>query len=135
MKIRLIWNFIPIPVFITNWMPERFAGYHIVDIVLIRPQYKDDEGLIQHELTHVKQNLRTLFWSGIKHYWDKNHRLNRECEAYAVQLQYVPDEDYEVMKTRFVNYMYTKYDLGMSKKFIRRRFDKYIVWEVGTGRR
>ena len=116
-------------------MPERFAGYHIVDIVLIRPQYKDDQGLIQHELTHVKQNLRTLFWSGIKQYWDKNHKLNRECEAYAVQLQYVPDKDYEVMKTRFVNYMYTKYDLGMSKKFIRRRFDKYIVWEVGTGRR
>ena len=105
MKIRIIWKFIPIPVFITNWMPERFAGYHIVDIVLIRPDYKDDEGLIQHELTHVKQNLRTLFWSGIKQYWDKNHKLNRECEAYAIQLQYVPDEDYEVMKTRFVNYM------------------------------
>ncbi len=135
MKIRIIWKFIPIPVFITNWMPERFSGYHIVDIVLIRPDYKDDEGLIQHELTHVKQNLRTLFWSGIKQYWDKNHKLNRECEAYAVQLQYVPDEDYEVMKTRFVNYMYTKYNLGMSKNFIRRRFDKYIVHEVGTGRR
>mgnify|MGYP005731052541 FL=1 len=135
MKIRLIWKFIPIPVFITNWMPERFAGYHIVDIVLIRPDYKDDEGLIQHELTHVKQNLRTLFWSGIKQYWDKNHKLNRECEAYAVQLQYVPDEDYEVMKTRFVNFMYTKYNLGMSKNYIRRRFDKYIVHEVGTGRR
>ena len=135
MKIRIICKFIPIPVFITNWMPERFAGYHIVDIVLIRPDYKDDEGLIQHELTHVKQNLRTLFWSGIKQYWDKNHKLNRECEAYAIQLQYVPDEDYEVMKTRFVNYMYTKYNLGMSKYYIRRRFYKYIVHEVGTGRR
>ena len=59
MKFRIIWKFIPIPIFITNWMPARFAGYHIVDIVLIRPDYKDDEGLIQHELTHVKQNLRT----------------------------------------------------------------------------
>ena len=134
MKIRLIWKFIPIPVFITNWMPERFAGYHIVDIVLIRPDYKDDEGLIQHELTHVKQNLRTFMWSGIKQYWNKNHKLNRECEAYAVQLTYVPDEDYDVMKTRFVNYMYTKYNLGMSKNYIRRRFEQYIIQEVGTGR-
>ena len=61
MKIRLIWKFIPVPIFITNWLiPSKFAGYHIVDIVLIRPEYKDDEGLIQHELTHVKQNIRTF---------------------------------------------------------------------------
>ena len=39
-----------------NWMSDLS---HIVDIVLIH-RYKDDEGLIQHELTHVKQNLRTF---------------------------------------------------------------------------
>ena len=125
MKIRLIWNFIPILIFITNWMPKKFSGYHVGCLVLIRPDYKDDEGLIQHELTHVKQNIRTLGWSGIKQIWNKNHKLNRECEAYAVQLEYVPVKQYDTMKTRFVNYMYTKYDLGMSKNFIRRRFDGY----------
>ena len=126
MKFRIIWKFIPIPIFITNWMPARFAGYHVVDIVFIRPEYKDDEGLIQHELTHVKQNLRTLGWSGIKQYWNKEHKLDRECEAYAVQLQYVPVAKQEVMRRRFVNYMYTKYDLGMSKNYIRRKFDQKI---------
>ena len=112
-------------------MPARFAGYHIVDIVLIRPEYKDDEGLIQHELTHVKQNLRTFLWSGIKQMWNKQHRLDRECEAYAVQLHYVPTNQYKVMKTRFVNYMYSKYNLGMSKNYIRRRFDKWISEVAG----
>ena len=127
MKIRIIWKFIPIPIFITNWMPARFAGYHVVDIVFIRPEYKDDEGLRQHELTHVKQNLRTVGWSGIKQYWNKEHKLDRECEAYAVQLRYVPVAKQEVMRRRFVNYMYTKYDLGMSKNYIRRKFDQKIT--------
>jgi len=125
MKIRLIWNFIPILIFISNWMPKRFSGYHVGTLVLIRPDYKDDEGLIQHELIHVKQNIRTLGWSGIKQIWNKNHKLNRECEAYAEQLKYVPANQYKIVSTRFVNFMYTKYNLGMSKNFIRRRFEEY----------
>jgi hypothetical protein len=123
MKIRLIWKFIPIVIFISNWMPKRFSGYHVGATVIIRPEYADDEGLIQHELTHVKQNIRTLGLSGIRQIWDKNHKLNRECEAYAVQLTHVNKKDYEVLKTRFVNYMYSKYNLGMSKNFIRRRYE------------
>ena len=126
MKIRLIWKFIPIVIFISNWMPKRFSGYHLGATVIIRPEYADDEGLIQHELTHVKQNIRTLGLSGIRQIWDKNHKLNRECEAYAVQLTHVNKKDYEVLKTRFVNYMYSKYNLGMSKNFIRRRYEEYI---------
>jgi len=127
MKIRLIWNFIPVLIFISNWMPKKFSGYHVGCLVLIRPTHKEDEGLIQHELTHVKQNIRTLGWSGIKQIWNKNHKLNRECEAYAVQLQHVPANQYKTIHTRFVNYMYTKYNLGMSKNFIRRRFEEYTV--------
>lgn len=126
MKIRLIWKFIPIVIFISNWMPKRFSGYHVGATVIIRPEYADDEGLIQHELTHVKQNIRTLGLSGIRQIWDKNHKLNRECEAYAVQLTHVNKKDYEVLKTRFVNYMYSKYNLGMSKNFIRRKYEEYI---------
>ena len=99
MKIRLIWKFIPVPIFITNWLiPSKFAGYHIATLALVRPTHKDDEGLIQHELTHVKQNLRTLGVSGIRQLFDKNHKLNRECEAYAVQLQYVPPIQRDVIR-------------------------------------
>ena len=35
------------------------------------------------------------------------------------------------MKTRFVNYMYSKYNLGMSKNYIRRRFDRWISEVAG----
>ena len=133
MKIRLIWKFIPIPVFITNWLiPSKFAGYHIATLALVRPTHKDDEGLIQHELTRVKQNIRTFGVSGIRQYFDKNHKLDRECEAYAVQLQYVPKSDKDVMNKRFVNYIYSKYDLGMSKNYIRRRFNS-AVEKAGRG--
>lgn len=131
MKFRLIWKFIPIPILICNWMPAKFNGYHFFDIVLIRPEYKDDESLIQYELTHVKQNIRSLGWSLIRTIWDKNHKLDRECEAYANQLLYVEDDMYEVLKTRFVNHMYSKHELGMSKNYIRRRFEKHVIFEVG----
>jgi|TARA_B110000444_G_C18734154_1_gene544754 hypothetical protein len=133
MKIRLIWKFLPVPIFITNWLiPSKFAGYHIATLALVRPEYKEDEGLIQHELTHVKQNIRTLGVSGIRQYFDKNHKLDRECEAYATQLMYVPHNQKDVMRTRFVNFMYTKYDLGMSKNYIRRRFETHLG-EGGEG--
>ena len=133
MKIKLIWKFIPVVVFITNWLiPSKFAGYHIGTVSFVRPEYKDDEGLIQHELTHVKQNIRTLGVSGIRQYFDKNHKLDRECEAYATQLMYVPNDQKEVMRRRFVNFMYTKYDLGMSKNYIRRRFETHLG-EGGEG--
>ena len=112
-------------------MPAKFNGYHFFDIVLIRPEYKDDESLIQYELTHVKQNIRSLGWSLIRTIWDKNHKLDRECEAYANQLLYVEDDMYEVLKTRFVNHMYSKHELGMSKNYIRRRFEKHVIFEVG----
>ena len=88
-------------------------------------------GLLQYELTHVKQNIRSLGWSLIRTIWDKNHKLDRECEAYANQLLYVEDDMYEVLKTRFVNHMYSKHELGMSKNYIRRRFEKHVIFEVG----
>tara|TARA_R100000656_G_scaffold1415_2_gene2699 strand:- start:200 stop:580 length:381 start_codon:yes stop_codon:yes gene_type:complete len=120
-KIRKIWDIIPIPIIITDLLPKKFGGGTLICIVLLRPKHKDNEGLIQHELTHVKQNLRTLLLSGFKQNWSKQHRLDRECEAYAVQLKYSPSR-----KDLYIDFMYNKYNLGMSKERIEKNFNKWI---------
>ena len=74
--------------FIYNWMVKNLAD-HVGCLVLIRPDYKDDEGLIQHELTHTLAKYKNIRLAYIKQIWNKNHKLNRECEAYATQLLYV----------------------------------------------
>jgi hypothetical protein len=125
MKVRFIWNLIPILIFITNFMPKRFGGYTVGPFILIRPEYKNDEGLIQHELVHVKQFIRSFGIVPLLSTFNKQRRLNSECECYAKQLQYVDKKNYSVVRARFVNFMYTKYQLGMSKNYIRRRLQKY----------
>ena len=123
-KIRFIWDYIPILVFITDMIPKKFGGLSVGIIVFIRPKYKDNEGLIQHELTHIKQNLRTCLWSGFKQNWSKQHMLDRECEAYAVQLTYSSNKSSH--KKCYVDFMYNKYNLGMTKTRINANFNKWI---------
>ena len=113
-----------IPVIITDIMPKKFGGFSLGVLVFIRPMWEDNEGLIQHELTHVKQNLRTFMYSGLKQNWDKQHRLDRECEAYAVQLTYSKSKANH--KKTYINFMYNKYNLGMTKKQIEANYNKWI---------
>ena len=75
-------------IFYTNFLiPARFAGITIGPVVFIRPNYKDDVGLLNHELTHVKQ-----FWKnplmGLLYQFNKKYRLRYEAEAYNTQLKY-----------------------------------------------
>jgi hypothetical protein len=122
-KIRKIWDIIPIPIIITDLLPKKFGGGTLICIVLLRPKHKDNEGLIQHELTHIKQNLRTCLFSALKQNWSKQHRLDRECEAYAVQLSY---SNTLFHKDLYIDFMYNKYNLGMSKERIEKNFNKWI---------
>jgi hypothetical protein len=65
--------------------------------------------------------LRTLLFSGFKQNWSKQHRLDRECEAYAVQLKYSPTR-----KDLYIDFMYNKYNLGMMRARIEGNFNKWI---------
>ena len=130
--IRKVGKYINVPVIVTDLLPKQFGALTCVFFVLIRPKFRDDEGLIQHELTHVKQNLRTFFYSALRQYWDKQHRLNRESEAYAVQLKHSPDfvwgegRNIDFYKDLYIDFMYNKYNLGMTKKKIRANYNQWI---------
>lgn len=53
----------------------------------IRPKYKDDKGLLEHEVVHAKQYARDSFFV-IKYFLSSDYRYECELEAYTAQLKY-----------------------------------------------
>lgn len=92
-----------------SFIPTRFAAITIGPMVLVRPAYKGDEGLLQHELTHVKQ-----FWHNplffVLYAISKTARFNYEVEAYRVQLKYYPDDRTDI----FADFLVNDYRLGIT---------------------
>jgi hypothetical protein len=76
------------PVKYTDEMPEWQAGYARGPLIRIRPTYKDDVGMYQHELTHVKQWFLSLGIHPLLYLW-RPYRLWSEASAYAVQMKYL----------------------------------------------
>ena len=61
-QIHFVFGVIPVPVFITDDMPDWVGGYAKSAAVFIRPKYiaEGDTGILNHELRHVRQ-----FWQMI----------------------------------------------------------------------
>ena len=93
LKIKFIFKIIPVPIIITDNLPENFAGLSHGLFIKIRPEYQNDEGLIQHELTHCKQFWK-YGWIGysLLYKFSDKWRLKFEAEAYSVQLSYCKDK-------------------------------------------
>jgi hypothetical protein len=98
-------------VFYTNWfIPARFGADTYGPFVFVRPKYKGtDEGLLQHELTHVKQFWRNPLF-GLAYFFSKNARYKYELEAYRVQLKCYPDD----RSTQFAWYLANNYKLDIT---------------------
>lgn len=53
-KIKFVYKFLPSFVFYTNrFIPKKFGASTYGIFVFIRPKYKNDEGLLEHELTSI----------------------------------------------------------------------------------
>lgn len=98
-------------VFYTDlFIPKRFAGYTVGFIILIRPAYKDDVGLLAHESTHVKQFWRSFGLFGFLYGVSKKYRLKYEAEAYRVQLTYCSEDKINL----FAKFLVDNYNLGIT---------------------
>lgn len=58
------------------------GGITLWRFVFIRTKYQGDDGLLQHELTHIRQGSRMWLYPFPK------YRLQLELEAYREQLKY-----------------------------------------------
>ncbi|OPY87923.1 MAG: hypothetical protein A4E72_01405 [Syntrophus sp. PtaU1.Bin208] len=78
-------------IFYTDRMPKYSSGCANGPIIRIRPAYRDDRGLLEHEKVHVKQWWRTFGFHSLLYLCSKKYRLAAEVEAYRVQLRYNPE--------------------------------------------
>jgi len=99
------------PVFYVDTLPKTFGGMAIGPVILILERLRDDEGICQHELMHVRQWLWTLGMLPILYYFIPQFKLWCEVQAYRKQLQYYADD----RSWRFAGFIATKYSLNITQ--------------------
>jgi len=96
-------------IYTDRFIPNRFAAYEFGPFVFIRPKYKNDLGLLHHELTHVRQFWRNPLM-GLFYTFSKKSRAYYEIQAYRVQLKFYPDDRSEM----FAKYLVDNYNLDLN---------------------
>jgi|WetSurMetagenome_2_1015567.scaffolds.fasta_scaffold283328_3 hypothetical protein len=94
----------------TRFSRPEFAGRAFGPVIVIKPEYRNDRGLLEHEREHVRQ-----FWShfpvhGLLYALSKKYRLRMEVLAYRKQLLFYPDD----RTTLFAGYIASKYGLNIT---------------------
>ena len=108
----------PYLIFYTNNLPDNFHACTNGFIIRMVPGYKNDEGLLKHELIHVKQFwLNGLLIHTIRYRFSKSYRLKCEVEAYREQLKYLPATiDLGYYKWIYAGFMAERYGLNITKE-------------------
>jgi hypothetical protein len=80
-------------VFYTNFgVLNGSAGTTRGPLIFIRPEYKNDKGLLAHEQTHVWQWFRTLGLHSFLYLLSDRYKLAAEVECYREQAKHYPDD-------------------------------------------
>jgi len=83
----------PLTFYTDRFIPKGSAGFETMGLIFIRPKYRDDYGLYRHELEHVKQTFRGLFFfDQFGYLLSKRYRLWSEVQAYHEQAKHYPDD-------------------------------------------
>ncbi len=100
---------------ITDDLPEGFAGTATAWFIKIRPAYKDDIGLLEHEKTHCRQFWRTLGFHVFLYGHLDSYTLKCEVEAYREQLCWPPATSHIVQsRQRYAEFLASKYGLKIT---------------------
>ena len=76
-------------VFYTDrFIPERYDAINLFFVILIRPQFRTDKGLLEHERVHTRQVWKYLIFQPILYHFSRKWRLRFELEAFKVQVKY-----------------------------------------------
>ena len=87
------------------------AGTTYGFLIFIKPEYKDDRGLLEHEKLHVKHFLLSLGLSAILYRFSKRFRLWTEVQCYKVQLRYSPG-----LEDLFASFIADRYKLKITQQ-------------------
>ena len=97
-------------------MKEGQGGYAKFWFIRIRPKYKDDKGILAHELEHVKQFWRRgIYFHSLRYLLSKDYRLDCEVEAYKEQLKYAPaTTDPDTYRKMYAGFIAKGYNLKIT---------------------
>jgi hypothetical protein len=84
--------------------------YDKMDFNILK-KYKNDRGLLEHELQHCRQFYRTLGIHAVLYKLSANYRYKAELECYRVQLRYAKSS-FTAVKY-FTKYLTTRYNLKL----------------------
>ena len=110
MEWRRIYGIIPVPVFYVDDLGP-FAGRSNGFFVRIVEKYKEDRGLLEHELQHCRQFYRTLCLHGLLYKFVDKYRYKMELECYKIQLGFCKDREASIK--HFSNFLATLYNLDI----------------------
>lgn len=117
----------------TDDLPKGFAGrceYPLNPFgkctIKIRPKYKNDKGLLEHELTHVKQWEKLNFIHVILYELNEEYRYRCELEAYKAQIK---EYNYKDIRDAMwiVEALTKKYGLEISASKVMKDVQKLIA--------
>ena len=125
-----LWGWLPVPVRHVAVIPLRADGSMPAGrcvstwrgpVVEIREAYRDDVGLLAHELRHARQWWLTLGWSHALYRWCPWVRLRMEAAAYAVQLGLAAPVQQPRRRLQYIDFMRRWY-----------RLDRYPVERIAA---
>lgn len=96
--------------FTTNFIPDNAAGCTRGPLIFIRPEYKNDKGLIEHEKIHRWQWFRTFGLHSFLYLLSDVYRLAAEVEAYREQAKYYNNDRREL----FAEFISRDYGISVS---------------------
>ena len=97
-------------VFYTNhFLKPQFKGMTFGPLIFIRPEWKGDAGLLEHEQMHVKQFWRTFGVHALLYTFSPGYRLKAEAEAYKCQYRIHPDR-----LLLYAEFIATRYNLHIT---------------------
>jgi hypothetical protein len=99
----------PLTFYVKNKM-KGFQGMTNGPVIRIVKSSKEDEGLYQHEWTHVKQWLVLPIIHSLLYRFNKKYRYKCELSAYKKQLKYSPGNE-----NLFAEYICERYNLDVDK--------------------
>jgi len=100
----------------TDSIPDWQGGYARAWFIRIRPKYRDDIGILEHEKIHVKQFWRTFGLYGLLYLCIKKYRLWSELKAYREQLKYPPANGSDEYRRDYARAIATNYGLDVSEE-------------------
>ena len=99
---------------LSTFIPKRFAAFVFGPIIFVRPAYRNNIPLIEHEKVHVHQFWRTFGTHGLWCQFNKEYRLRSEVEGYAVQIKKREELGMSPRVELYAGFISTHYNLDVT---------------------